>query len=82
MTTARQSALIPSLALLYHSRGAAYKELKQYQRGIEDFNAATRLDKDDGYAYNNRGIAYSIQGDKASGCSDFKRACELEHARD
>jgi len=44
--------------LVYNTRGAAYAELGQYQRAIEDFNNAILLKPDYMGSYNNRGSAY------------------------
>jgi len=69
--------LKPDYALAYNNRGGAYDDLGQYQRAIEDYNEAIRLKPDDAPTYLNRGNAYLTQGNKASGCSDLQKACDL-----
>jgi len=61
----------------YHGRGFAYDKLGQYQRAIEDYNQAIRLQPDYTKAYNNRGINYLSQGNNKLGCSDAQKACAL-----
>ena len=61
----------------YGYRGIAYIKLGQYQRAIEDYNAAIRLKPDYAEAYNSRGIAYLKQGNKEMGCRDAQKACSM-----
>ena len=46
------------LAGAYFKRGVAYHSLKQYDRAIDDYSQAIRLDPNYAFAYNNRGNAY------------------------
>jgi hypothetical protein len=63
--------------LVYNTRGAAYAELGQYQRAIENYSNAIRLKPDYIQAYTNRALAYFKYGDIASVCRDAQKACEL-----
>jgi len=101
----------PTFVKAYNYRGAAYTQLKQWEKALEDFTQALHLDdnyavamsnrgiclihlgraeeakiqfdlallEDPGLAaaYHGRGFAHIMTGDKAAGCQDAKRACEL-----
>jgi spermidine synthase len=62
----------------YNSSGTAYAKLGQYQRAIEDFNQAIRLEPDDALAYNSRGFAYNQLGQYQLAVKDFNQAIRLE----
>ena len=55
----------------------AYYYLGQYERAIEDYDEAIRIDPEYGKAYYNRGIAYEILGQQPRAERDFERAKEL-----
>jgi Flp pilus assembly protein TadD len=42
-----------------------------------DYDQAIRLEPDDAEAYNLRGVAYCLSGNRKEGCSSIKRSCEL-----
>lgn len=65
----------------YYNRGATYSKLGQHQRAIEDYNEAIRLKPDYAKAYHNRGVAYLAQSNKALGCRDAQKACDLGDCR-
>ncbi len=46
------------LALTFYDRGIAYHDKGVYDRAIQDYNAAIRLNPNFAYAFNNRGNAY------------------------
>jgi len=71
--------LKPDYSYAYYNRGTVYNKLGQYQQAIYDYNWSIHLKPDYAAAYNNRGIAYLMMGNMESGCSDVKKACELEH---
>ncbi|HUN54385.1 MAG TPA: tetratricopeptide repeat protein, partial [Smithella sp.] len=48
-----------------------------YPMAIEDFNKAIKLAPNSANAYNNRGLAYFMQGNDKKGCSDVQKACSL-----
>jgi tetratricopeptide (TPR) repeat protein len=55
----------------YNSSGSAYAKLGQYQRAIEDFNQAIRLQPDDVAVHDNRGSAYYSMGQYQSAVEDY-----------
>ena len=63
---------------LHVHRGVAYSRKRDYDRAIQDFNAAVRLDPNQGRAYSNRGFAYNQKGDYDHAISDLSRAILLE----
>jgi tetratricopeptide (TPR) repeat protein len=50
------------LPIDFYNRGLAYLLKDQYDRAIEDFDQAIRLNPNDALAFNNRGHAYSSKG--------------------
>lgn len=68
----------PKFAYAYYIRGLAYKKTELFELALGDYNKAIRLEKGFAMAYNNRGFLHLIIfEDKAKGCKDWKRACEL-----
>lgn len=70
-------ALKPDYALALGNRGGAYDYLGQHKKAIEDYNQAISLKPDYTNAYVNRASAYLDDGNKALGCPDAEKACEL-----
>ena len=68
----------PDFVEAYNNRGAAYKDIGQYQRAIEDFNQAIRLKPDYANALNNRGIAYTDLRQYQRAIEDFNQAIRLK----
>jgi tetratricopeptide (TPR) repeat protein len=48
---------------------------------IEYYNEAIRLKPDYAEAYNNRGLAYLLQGNYELGCRDAQKGCELGYCK-
>ena len=71
--------LYPNDAVVYYDRGVAYYNLENYAEAIRDYSTAIKLDSDFASAYHNRGLAKENSG--LSYCSDFKKACDLEHRK-
>ena len=46
---------------IYYNRGNAYHHKGEYDRAIEDYNEAIRLNPKDADAYYNRGYAYNLK---------------------
>ena len=69
--------IMPDHILIYKNRGDAYIQLGLYQRAIEDYSEAIRLKPDYADFYNKRGSVYLYQGNRAPGCRDAQKACEL-----
>ena len=55
-----------------------YYWLEKYQRAIEDYDQAIRLDPNNALAYNNRGVAYRSLGKYAEADADKAKACSLD----
>ena len=66
-----------SLAYVFNNRGASYRNLSQYNRAIEDYDAAIRLNPDYATAFYNRGIAYDLKGFHGLAIDDFDTAIRL-----
>ncbi|MGD0766568.1 MAG: hypothetical protein ABR978_09755, partial [Dehalococcoidia bacterium] len=61
-------------AYLLSSRGQAYVDSGQIQRGLEDINAALALDPTYTPGYDRRGYAYFVLGDYQSAAADLDEA--------
>lgn len=66
---------------LFFNRGLAFNNFGHYQRAIQDYNEAIRLKPDFADAFNNRGSTYLFQDNRALGCPDVVKACELGNCR-
>jgi len=66
------------LIRLHRNRGLAYRNLKEYQRAIEDYSRAIELDPTYVYAYNSRGLAYADLEEYQRAIEDYSRAIELD----
>ncbi|MEL0589997.1 MAG: tetratricopeptide repeat protein, partial [Planktothrix rubescens PR222] len=51
--------------------------LKDYQGAISDYDKALRIDPNDADAYNNRGVALYMVGDKRKARGDWETAAQL-----
>ena len=60
-----------------YNRGNAYYDLGQYERAIEDWDEAIRLNPQAADAYYNRGLAYERLGRQEQADRDFAKAKEL-----
>ena len=58
--------------------GYEYNSLGQYERAIQDFDEAIRLDPQDADAYYNRGVVYGRIGKSIEAERDFAKAKELD----
>jgi tetratricopeptide (TPR) repeat protein len=70
--------LDPDAAVVYHNRGSAYSDKKDYDRAIADYTQAIELDPNGAVIYNNRGLAYSCKKDYDRTIADCTRAIELD----
>jgi tetratricopeptide (TPR) repeat protein len=68
----------PNIAAFYDSCAFAYVGLGQYQRAIEDYDVAIRLDNINAYLYNGCAQAYSQLGQHAKAVADETKACSLD----
>ena len=65
-------------ALLYCTRGNAYKYLKQYMRALQDYNRSLEIDPNFAPSYHNRGFTYLRIGDIQSGYASITQAFTLK----
>ena len=63
-------------AVVHKELGDTYTRLGQYKDAIEEYDKSMRLQPSFNEAYNNREVAYFMQG-KEAGCHDAQKACEL-----
>src|SRR5213594_1394190 len=66
------------LAAAYYSRATAHRVDGWYDRAIEDYDQAIRLDPKHAIAYNDRGTAYSSRAQLDRAIQDYDHALKLE----
>ena len=66
------------LAVTFNNRGNAYQSKGEYQRAIQDYDEAIRIDPDSALAFNNRGTAFQHVGDYARAIQDYDQAIRLD----
>ncbi len=64
-------------AYLYNIRGMVYQERQDFERAIDDFGKAIRLDGSRPEFYSNRGIAWQSRADVENAERDFRQAVAL-----
>ena len=67
-----------SAAIGANNRGFEYYKLGQYDRAIQDYDEAIRLDPQLAVVYNNRGLAYNELGQYERAIKDFGEAIRLD----
>ena len=67
----------PDFAGCYYNKGNIYMQLKLWPEAIKAYTQAIKLHVDYAEAYYNRGVAYILSGDYASGIPDLSRAGEM-----
>ena len=70
----------PDFPQAYNNRANAYRELKYYDRAINDYNAAIRLNPDFDKAYSNRGNVYFDQKNYPQAVRDYTKSISLNPA--
>lgn len=65
-------------AVTFNNRGNAYQNKRDYDRAIQDYNEAIRLDPDSALARNNRGSAYQHKGDYERAIQDYDQSIRLD----
>jgi lipoprotein NlpI len=65
------------LAITFNNRGNAYQSKADYQRAIQDYDEAIRIDPDSALAFNNRGSAFQHMGNYARAIQDYDQAIRL-----
>ncbi|MBE6424878.1 MAG: tetratricopeptide repeat protein [Planctomycetaceae bacterium] len=64
----------------YRFRGLAWMEMLEYEKAIDDFNAAERLGAENADVFLRRGEAYYQLGENEDAFADFQKAQELAEA--
>lgn len=66
------------LAETFDNRGIAYRLKGDYDRAIQDYNQAIKLNGKFAMAYNNRGVAYDNKGEYDRAIQDYEQAIKLK----
>jgi tetratricopeptide (TPR) repeat protein len=66
------------LATAFDNRGVAYRLKGEYDRALQDYEQAIRLNPSNANAYNNRGVVYRIKREYALAVSDYDEAIWLK----
>jgi Flp pilus assembly protein TadD, contains TPR repeats len=61
-----------------HNRGISYQRLESFEKAIDDFSQAIRLDPNNANAYYNRGCCYDSIKELDLAICDYSVALELE----
>ncbi len=77
VTAFSQAIEVSPTYLHYYHRGRAYMGMEEYQKAIDDFNAAISLNPALKGAYFQRGKAYRKTGARKKGLKDIEKAAEL-----
>lgn len=67
----------PDNATGYGNRGEAYKDIGRYDKALEDFNNAIRVDPKYAEGYNSRGQLSAMRGNINEALKDFLKVIEL-----
>src|SRR6266571_5007808 len=71
----RALELTPDDAAAYTSRGAVYRDLREYARALEDYTHAIELDPSNAYSYAGRGMTYLHLKNAVRAQADLSLAC-------
>ena len=66
------------LAVTFNNRGNAYQSKGEYQRAIQDYDEALRIDPDSALAFNNRASAFQHMGNYDRAIQDYNHAIRLD----
>jgi tetratricopeptide (TPR) repeat protein len=66
------------LSAAFANRGNAYRDKREYERAIQDFDQAIKLDPNNAVAFDNRGIAYGHKREYDRAIQDFDKAIRLD----
>jgi tetratricopeptide (TPR) repeat protein len=67
----------PDYALAYLYRAIAHKNLKQYEKSVQDYSRAIALDPKEARSWNGRGVTYNDLHQYEKALADFNKAIEL-----
>jgi len=67
-----------ALSITLNNRANAYQNKRDYDRAIQDYNEAIRIDPDSALTRNNRGSAYQHKGDYERALQDYDQAIRLD----
>jgi tetratricopeptide (TPR) repeat protein len=67
------------LATAFDNRGVAYRRKGEYDRALQDYEQAIRLNPSNATGYNNRGIIYRIKGEYPRAIADYDEAIWLKN---
>jgi tetratricopeptide (TPR) repeat protein len=68
------------LATAFDNRGVAFRRKGEYDRALQDYEQAIRLNPSNATAYNNRGIIYRIKNEYARAIADYDEAIWLKNS--
>ena len=66
------------LATAFDNRGVAYKQKGRYERALQDYEEAIRLNPSNANAYNNRGTIHRLKGEYGRAIADYDEAIWLK----
>jgi tetratricopeptide (TPR) repeat protein len=66
------------LAVAFFVRGISYDNKQDYDRAIQDYNEAIRLDPNHSYVFTNRGNVYFYKQDYDRAIQDYNEAIRLD----
>ena len=66
-----------NLSNAYTGRCAEWSTKKEYKRAIADCNQALAIERNNAYAFNNRGTAYQGLGDIKRATADYNKAASM-----
>jgi tetratricopeptide (TPR) repeat protein len=70
-------AAIPTEAEKYHRSGIGWRNQKQYDKALRDFDKAIQLDPSDPSLYQDRGYTWHLKGNEFKALSDYAEAIRL-----